>query len=167
MLSLPRPIYQNQQLGHMMIKHPDRRGLMGPRFPHCRRLQLDLIARPPLGRERTRRRTHWQDPLACEAARAAEESGMSHVLRACVWKGLVVRFIKRLPLRCSRTFLSLAAVTGWRPVMSWHSRSGGVRRLIKGEIPLHTTSSLIFFFFFLSRFWSPSLLVKPVSQSAS
>lgn len=95
-LSLSRPIYQNQQLGQMMIKHPDRQGPPGPRSQHYRRLQLDLIALPSHGCERKKRQFHWQVLLACKATRA-KEPGMSHFPRLCVreedLQGLV-HFIK-------------------------------------------------------------------------
>lgn len=43
-LSFPEPIYQNRQLGRMMIKHPDGRSLQGPGPLLHRGLRLDLIA---------------------------------------------------------------------------------------------------------------------------
>lgn len=43
-LSLPEPIYQNRQLGCMMIKHPDVRSPQGPGPLLHHGLQLDLIA---------------------------------------------------------------------------------------------------------------------------
>lgn len=127
MLSLLSPIYQNQQLGHMMIKHPDRRSLLGPKSQHCCMLQLDLIALLSLGYERKKRRLHWQVPLASDVTRA-EESGMSHILWVCLCRGLVVHFIKTYPLRWSWTFLRLSEVLSetCQPVMSWYSSREGV-----------------------------------------
>lgn len=160
MLSLPRPIYQNQQLGHMMIKHPDRRGLLGPGSQHCCRFQLDLIAGLFLGCERKKRRLHWQVLLACEETRAGE-SGMSHVLWVCVWRGLVVHFIKTYPLRCRISDLRLAAVSPvlfQRPDSLWwagtemeREADGGSRgHFIKGEFQFHTT----WVWFFVVFYWS-------------
>lgn len=42
-LSLPKPIYQNRQLGRMMIKHPDGHSLQGLGPLLHRGLRLDLI----------------------------------------------------------------------------------------------------------------------------
>lgn len=142
-LSLPRPIYQNQQLGHMMIKHPDSSGLLGPKFQLCCRLQLYLIACLSLGCEMKKGQLHHQDPLVCEVTRAAE-SGMSYILCVYVWRRLVVHFIKINPLRFSWPFLRLAAVSPvWfkRLDNSWWVGTVGEaltgRLLIKEELQCH------------------------------
>lgn len=140
MLSLSRPIYQNQPLGRMMIKRPDRRSLLGPRSHHGWR-QLDLIALLSLGCEQKKRQLHWQVLLAGEATRA-EESGMSHVLWVYVGWGLVIHFIKTYPLRRSWTFLRLTSVS---PV--FYQRLNNLRWVgtvvERGGILLKGNSSLI------------------------
>lgn len=124
MLSLPKPIYQNQQLGQMMIKRPGGPGLLGLRSQHCCRLQLDLIAGLSLGCEKKKRQFCWQVLLVCKLMRA-EESGMSHVLWVRVWRGLTVHFIKTHPWRWSWTF-GLAAVltSGTNDTLRWVSLTG-------------------------------------------
>lgn len=109
----------------MMIKHPDRQGLQGPRSQHYCGFQLNVIALPSLGSKRKKRQFHWQVLLACEATRA-EESGMSPFLWECVWK---VHFIRVYSFRAGRTPIPAAAechclvlpIKTWQLRKSWWS----------------------------------------------
>lgn len=73
-LSLREPIHQDRQLGHMMIKHPDGRGLLGPGPRLQRELRLDLIAG---GRRKIR--ICWQVVSACEVTRVGRVLGSADV----------------------------------------------------------------------------------------